>query len=116
MVRKIIKRQILSISEVKEMLEKHEKKRELTYTQRITLDYASKFSKLSSKSAKELAKKLITDFEIDEETAYQIVNALPLTLEELSVFLGGTKIFTEEELKKIVELIKTYVSKNESSS
>lgn len=108
MVRKIISRKILTIPEVKQLLEERDKKNELTYTQRITLDYTLKFSKIAVEDAKKLINILISEFGIDEETAYQIVNAMPLTIEELSVFLGGTRLFSEEDLKKIVEKLKQF--------
>ena len=110
MVRKILERRILLQPEVKDLLEEREKRGELTYTQRVTLDYVLRFSKIPTDKAKELASILIDKFGIDLETAYQVVNVLPTTVEELSVFLGGLKLFSNEDLAKIVEIIKSYVS------
>ena len=107
-VRKILDRRLLLQSEVKDLLEQREKRGELTYTQRVTLDYVLRFSKLPTEKAKEIASILINKFGIDSETAYQVVNVLPTTVDELSVFLGGLKLFSDEDLIKIVEIIKSY--------
>ncbi len=102
---KILKERLLNLAEVKKILEERSSKGELSYVQRVTLDYATKFSQLSVEKSSEIVKKLIENFGISESTAIQIVNAVPKSINELRVFLTNEqKIFTEEEL---VEFLKT---------
>jgi len=106
--KKIIKETLLTLPEVKQLLEERAKE-ELNYMQRITLDYASKFSKLSVEEAKQLVNELISEFDLKMETAVQITNILPDTVHELRVLLTTEpKTFTSDELKRMMEVIKKY--------
>ncbi|MHA1722723.1 MAG: RNA polymerase Rpb4 family protein [Candidatus Baldrarchaeia archaeon] len=108
MPKKIIKETLLTLPEVKQLLEERAKE-ELNYMQRITLDYASKFSKLSVEEARRLVNELISEFGLKMETAVQITNILPDTVHELRVLLTTeSKTFTSDELKRMMEVIKKY--------
>ncbi len=101
---KILKERRLTLAEVKKILEERSMKGELSYIQRVTLDYATKFSQLSVEKSIEIVKRLIENFGISESTAIQIVNAVPKSIDELRVFLTNEqKIFTEEELNRILK-------------
>ncbi|MHA1506879.1 MAG: RNA polymerase Rpb4 family protein [Candidatus Asgardarchaeia archaeon] len=105
---KIKSRKYLTLPEVKEILERLSKERELDYTQRITLDYVLKFSKISKEKTVELLKKIM-ELGIEEELAYQIVNIMPKTLEELSTIVGG-RAYSDENMKEVINLINSYLS------
>jgi DNA-directed RNA polymerase subunit F len=78
----------------------------LDQLQRRTLDYVSKFSKVTSDKAEELLSVLVKDYEIDEVEAVQIINCMPETADELRVFLaGGRKLIEAQKLEKIVSLL-----------
>ncbi|PIU14415.1 MAG: DNA-directed RNA polymerase subunit F, partial [Hadesarchaea archaeon CG08_land_8_20_14_0_20_51_8] len=49
----------VTLAEALEVLEKQKKGEELGYSQRLTYDYAQKFSKLTARKAKELAEELL---------------------------------------------------------
>jgi DNA-directed RNA polymerase subunit F len=103
---KILKERRLTLAEVKKILEERSTKGELSYIQRVTLDYATKFSQLSVEKSIEIVKRLIENFGISESTAIQIVNAVPKSIDELRVFLTNEqKIFTEEELNRILKIL-----------
>ncbi|MBS7249757.1 MAG: DNA-directed RNA polymerase subunit F [Candidatus Freyarchaeota archaeon] len=103
---KILKERRLTLAEVKKILEERSMKGELSYIQRVTLDYATKFSQLSVEKSIEIVKRLIENFGVSESTAIQIVNAVPKSIDELRVFLTNEqKIFTEEELNKILKIL-----------
>lgn len=108
MVKDKIKETALTLAEVKSMLQKREKEGELSYVQRVTLDYASKMTPLNAQKAKNLSKDLVKAG-ISQNTAIQIVNALPEYKEELSVFLNSEeKKFKPEEMEEILKKIKEY--------
>ena len=108
---KPLKEKILTLSEVKEILESLGEEN-LDQFQRRTLDYATKFSKIDSKSAKELVKKLVEEHGLEEEEAVQIVNCMPESIEELRTFLaGGRKIVETSKLEAIIGLLNEYRQK-----
>ena len=108
---KPLKEKILTLPEVKEILESLGEEN-LDQFQRRTLDYATKFSKIDSKSAKELVKKLVEEHGLEEEEAVQIVNCMPESIEELRTFLAsGRKIVETSKLEAIIGLLNEYRQK-----
>ncbi|MCD6513526.1 MAG: hypothetical protein J7L07_01225 [Candidatus Odinarchaeota archaeon] len=112
MPRKILDKKLLTHPEVKEILTKRSEIGELNYIQRITLDYVSRFSKLSLQNSQKLISILVNQFSINEETAYQIVNVMPKTPQELSVFLSGSNL-SGDDFKKIIEVIKEFAESSD---
>jgi len=105
---KNVKEKILTLPEVKKLLESMGEEN-LDQFQRRTLDYLSKFSKVDADSAEELVGKLVTEFGLEENEAVQIVNCMPKSVEELRVFLaGGRKIIEASKLETIVALLDDY--------
>lgn len=95
----------LTLPQVKKLLESIGEEN-LDQLQRRTLDYVSKFSKVDIKVAERLSQRLVTEFGFDEEEAVQIVNCLPMTVDELRIFLaGGKKIIDASTLKTIVSIL-----------
>ncbi len=108
MVRKILKIQPITIPQVEALL-KSIGEENLDQFQRRTLDYASKFSKISAESAVNLLKELKEKAELEEEEAVQIVNCMPKSIEELRVFLaGGRRIVETSKLEMILSLLDKY--------
>lgn len=100
------KKQAVSISEVKEILEK-EVPEKMDQIQRWTYDYVSKFSKIDAKTAKKMKQELVKDCELTEEEAVEIINIMPTTLAELRSFtFGWKKLILAETLEKMLKIIK----------
>ena len=111
MVRKALKEQIVTVPNVKEALESIGEER-LDQFQRRSLDYATKFSKVEAKDVETLVTKLVKEFELEQEGAVQIVNAMPESVHEIKVFLaGGRKIIESSKLEKILEFLNEYRKK-----
>ena len=100
----------VSISEVKHILKKVEKERdELLYEQKIALEHAQKFAKLSIKKTDELVKELKKFEFLDEINVYKIADLLPQTEEDIKTIFAKERItFGDGEVKKILELIRKY--------
>ncbi|MFQ6068775.1 MAG: RNA polymerase Rpb4 [Candidatus Bathyarchaeia archaeon] len=102
MPRKALKEKMLTVPEVKQLLENIGEEN-LDQFQRRALDYTAKFSKVEAKFAKEVVKGLVKKFELEEEEAVQIVNCMPESIEEIRVFLaGGRKIVETQKLEEIL--------------
>ena len=75
--------------------------------QRWTYDYVGKFAKTDSKTAMKMVKKLVEECELKEEEAVEVVNVLPLSLEELRAFsFGWKKLVRTEILEKMQSILK----------
>jgi DNA-directed RNA polymerase subunit F len=95
----------LTLPQVKKLLESIGEEN-LDQLQRRTFDYVSKFSKVDAEVAERLVERLVKEFGLDEEEAVQVVNCLPITIDELRVFLAsGRKIVDASTLKTIASLL-----------
>lgn len=111
MARKALKERTITVPQVKEALESIGEE-QLDQFQRRSLDYATKFAKVEPTAVDTLLKKLVDDFEVDEEEAVQIVNAMPESIQEIRVFLaGGRKIIETSKLEKILAFLNKYRKK-----
>ena len=96
---------MLTIPEVKKALELIGEDK-LDQFQRRSLDYASKFAKVDDEKAESIVDTLRTKFGLDQEEAIQVVNCMPESVEEISVFLGGgRKIIETSKLQEILSFL-----------
>lgn len=99
----------VSLSEVKTLLEKEEKKRELTYEQKLALEHAKHFAKINVTKAKKMAQELTELDRITEPFAYKIVDILPLHPEEVRAIFAKERFTLEDsEIKKIIKIVEKY--------
>lgn len=102
------KKQPISISKVKEILEKGDPET-MDQIQRWTFDYVSKFVTIDPKEAKKMQQELVKECELTEEEAVEIVNIRPTTLAELRSFtFGWKKLILAETLEKMLKIIKEH--------
>ena len=98
------------ISEVKEILSNLSKEKELSREQKIALEHSEKVNTLPVKKARELFKKLKDIGRINEKQACKIVDLLPSSEDELmAIFAKETYIPSEEEVKKILDIVGEYI-------
>ena len=108
MPRKAIRERMLTIPDVKKVLELIGEDK-LDQFQRRSLDYASKFAKVDEEKAELIIDTLKDKFGLDGEEAIQIVNCMPASVEELRVFLGGgRKIIETSKLQEILSFLDEY--------
>lgn len=99
----------LSLAEVKKILEKEQKARELTYEQKLALEHAQKFSTLSLRDIESFVTQLRKIEKITEHLAYKIVDLLPADPEAVrAIFAKERFTLTQEELGLIIDLVKKY--------
>lgn len=101
---------LVSLSEVKNMLKKIERERkELIYEQRIALEHAHKFAKLSAKQTKDLITDLLKLENIEETHAYKIADLLPTSDDDVkAIFAKERHTVTENEIKDILKIVGKY--------
>ena len=101
---------LVSLSEVKNMLKKIEKERkELIYEQRIALEHAQKFAKLSVKQTKDLIKDLMKLENIGESHAYKTADILPVSEDDVKAIFAKERFTpSESEIKDILKIVGKY--------
>jgi DNA-directed RNA polymerase subunit F len=110
--KEIVERNLVPVAEVRRILEKRQKEGELKYTQRITLEHAQRFAKISAARSFALINLLKSDFNLTDSLSVQIVNMLPRYLDEIRVFFTGQKIGvlprSDEEIILILKSLMEY--------
>jgi DNA-directed RNA polymerase subunit F len=101
---------IVSLAEVKNILKKISKERkELLYEQKIALEHAEKFAKLSAKQTKDLITDLMKLDHVDELQAYKIADILPNTEDDIrAIFAKERYTPNDKEIKNILEIVKKH--------
>jgi DNA-directed RNA polymerase subunit F len=108
MPRKIVDTKLVTTSEARKILEKA-KEEELGEFQRRTLDYTSKFSKVSPQKAEKLLKELGDKFQLERKDAIQIANSMPRYVEELRTILTVKgRIISGTQLEDMLKLVNGY--------
>lgn len=102
---------LVSLAEVKKLLNDESEERELTYEQTLALGHAETFVELSVEETQELIEKLKEDFEfIDEEKAFKLADLLPEDEDGIkAVFQQDRYTPSEDEAEKIINTIKKYI-------
>lgn len=104
------KEEFVSLAEVKKILSAVEKEREeLQYEQRIALEHANKFARLSMAKTKQLIKDLEKIDVIATHHAYKIADILPQTADDVKTIFAKERISLKDDIiKKIIETIQQY--------
>jgi DNA-directed RNA polymerase subunit F len=106
---KVIETNPTSMAESREILSSREKKKELSYEQKLALEHLNKFTKLSPEQAKKLLEELSGVLRMSQETMVQILNFLPKNADELRMIFSREKFsLKEDEINKILEIVKKY--------
>ena len=100
----------LTLAEVKNILKKISKERkELLYEQKIALEHAEKFVKLSAKQTKDLITELIKLDHVEEIHAVKIADILPNTEDDVkAIFAKERYTPNDKEIKNILEIVKKH--------
>ena len=100
-------RRILTLSEAHQILGKIDIEK-ADQIQKRTLDYTSKFAKISLEAAKKVRKQLESDCGLSAEEAVEVANIVPKSIEELRTFTAGwRKLLPTETLEKILRVLKS---------
>jgi DNA-directed RNA polymerase subunit F len=101
---------IVSLAEVKNMLKKISKERkELIYEQKIALEHAERFARLSAKQTKDLIAELMKVEHVEEMQAYKIADILPNTEDDVkAIFAKERYTPNDKEIKAILEIVKKH--------
>lgn len=97
----------ISWVEVKKILTKKEKEKELGYEQKNALEHLRKFCKISQQKAEKIMAELRKIEKLKDKHIVNIVNFLPENLEELRIIFAHERVvLSDEEKKKIIKIVK----------
>lgn len=102
---------LVSLAEVKEMLERAAEGREdLTYEQKIALEHARRFGRLEPTKAVALVKDLRAVFpEMDEKFAVKIADLVPQHADDVrSILQRASMELSDEQCEKVLEVVDKY--------
>ena len=102
--------EIVSLAEVKSILKKVEKEREeLQYEQRIALEHATKFAKLSVTKTNQLRKELEKIGVVTTHISYKIADILPKTDDDVKTLFAKERItLKDSDIKEIITVVNKY--------
>lgn len=106
---KVIDTEPVGMPEAKKIMTSREKGKELSYEQKLALEHLKKFTKLKYPESKKFIEELSGVLRMSKETIVQILNLLPKNPDELRMIFAREKFsLKDEEIKKILEIIKKY--------
>lgn len=93
------------VSEVRDILEKRKEEGELTYEQKVSLEYAQEFGKHSAKKSRDAVKALV-EMGIDEKLAVKLADIAPKTKEEVKLIFEKVRFdLKEANVQKILDIV-----------
>ncbi|MHA1212057.1 MAG: RNA polymerase Rpb4 family protein [Candidatus Heimdallarchaeota archaeon] len=107
MPKETLSKKPVSLPEVVTIFNKRKKSGELNYLQRIALEHAQRSSQVTGAKAKSIIKKLMSEFELTQMIAIHIINFMPVTLDEMRVFLqDASRVYTADEAGQMLDLLR----------
>ncbi|MFH0906388.1 MAG: DNA-directed RNA polymerase subunit F, partial [archaeon] len=80
--------------------------------QKMALDHATAFSKITSKQAEKMKEELYSKFKINKEVICEIINIMPNET-EINLIAEKNKDINEENKKEILEIVNKYKKEKE---
>jgi DNA-directed RNA polymerase subunit F len=109
--KELLTKKPVSLSHVKDLLSGRDyTTKESTYEQTQTLDYATKFAKLSKDKAESLFNNLLNLDGMTEDMAVKIVDFLPEDLESMKMLLTKPGSVPDSVLSEALELAKKHAA------
>ena len=98
------------LAEVKNILKKISKDRkEMIYEQKVALEHATKFGKLTIKKTDDMIKDLMENKDITELNAIKIADILPRTEDDIKTIFAKERItISGNDIKKILDIVAKY--------
>ncbi len=107
--KELVEKKMVSLVHVKHMLDNMDREgKEPTYEQNQTMEYSSKFAKLSHDKAESLYNNLLNIHGLSEEIAVKIVDFLPEDAEALKILLPKPNAMNDSQIADALSLVQKY--------
>lgn len=101
---------ILTLAEVKELLEKQSKKMEFSQEQNLAMQHAIRFARLSASDSRKLLKDLKAIPKVNEGAAAKLTELLPTHPDDVrTVFAKERFTLDPKEIEAILEAVRKYL-------
>jgi DNA-directed RNA polymerase subunit F len=103
---------VVTLTEVKEMLEKAEADRgELTYEQKLALEHARRFARFTPENLQKLLAELKQNPKVDTLMAVRIADMAPMHADDVrALFAKARTNLDESEVQKVLESVRKYLA------
>lgn len=114
-IKKVISEELLTLPEVKEVLngirdDREKAGVELRYEQKRAVEHANTFSKIGGKESRDMVNELLTLEKMKLDIAVRIANLCPKSKDELrSIYAKERFTLTDAELKTILDIVAKYI-------
>ena len=103
-------KKVVTLAEVKEILDERQKDGELSPEQKLSLEHASKFSRVDSKKAKKLVKELIELGFVSEINAVKMADIMPSNADDVRLIFSKERASVEKkDIEKILSVVEKYL-------
>jgi DNA-directed RNA polymerase subunit F len=103
-------KKVVTLAEVKDILDERQKDGELTPEQKLSLEHASKVSRIDSKKAKKLVKELIELGFVSEINAVKIADIMPSNADDVRLIFSKERASVEKkDIEKILSVVEKYL-------
>lgn len=100
----------VGLSEVKQLMTKEGKERELSTEQNLALDHTQKFVAIEFESSKKLQRELNALGFISEQNVVKIMDLLPATPEDVRLVFSKERLTPEKkQIEQIIEIVQKYL-------
>ena len=108
--KELLSKKPVSLVHVKELLTNRDSTKEPTYEQAQTMEYVSKFARLTKDKAESLYNNLLNLDGMTEEVAVKVVDFLPEDVETAKLLLPKNASVSDSVLSEAVELAKKHAT------
>lgn len=103
-------KKVVTLAEVKEILDERQKDGELTPEQKLSLEHSQKFSRVDSKKAKKLVKELVELGFVSEINAVKIADIMPTNADDVRLIFSKERASVEKkDIEKILSVVEKYL-------
>lgn len=100
----------VTLAEVKEILEKEAKNRELSTEQKYALEHVQRFARIDSKKAVKLMKELMDEVDVlTEPVAVKLADLMPTDPEDVRIVFAKERVnIQKKDIEKILGIVEKY--------
>ena len=103
-------KKVVTLAEVKEILDERQKDGELSPVQMLSLEHAWMFCRVDSKKAKKLVKELIELGFVSEINAVKIADIMPSNADDVRLIFSKERASVEKkDIEKILSVVEKYL-------
>ena len=103
-------KKMVTLAEVKEILQERQNEGELTAEQKLALEHVQRFAKIDAKKARKLVKELMELGYVSEVNAVKIADVMPTHADDVRLIFSKERASVEKkDIEKILSVVNKYL-------